>query len=207
MSMESHGKSRLNCVCKCSTGLRSADKPAIHILAGGERMHPRYNPGTALVRIGIRTQLVNLIWRRDDGLKHHLIRDGLIIVQPFSDQTGMSLQLSAASRVRTNADFRLRTRTGRSLFQSRINPSLSLSIKALSLYEHESCANQRLNSIADKPKGALTSIPFNCDTTNLYVQRFLLHCTMIRLSFQSIFFLFPMLHVKQISTILLQFVQ
>ena len=34
MSMSPHGRSRLNCVCRWSSGLRSAWSPAIHILAG-----------------------------------------------------------------------------------------------------------------------------------------------------------------------------
>ena len=34
MSISPQGRSRLNCVCRCRSGLRSAVKPAIHIFAG-----------------------------------------------------------------------------------------------------------------------------------------------------------------------------
>ena len=34
MSISAHGRSRLNCVCRCSSGFRSAASPAIHIFAG-----------------------------------------------------------------------------------------------------------------------------------------------------------------------------
>ena len=34
MSMVAHGRSRLAWVCRCSSGLRSASRPEIHILAG-----------------------------------------------------------------------------------------------------------------------------------------------------------------------------
>ncbi len=33
-SMSAHGSSTLACVCRCSSGLRSASRPAIHIFAG-----------------------------------------------------------------------------------------------------------------------------------------------------------------------------
>ena len=34
MSMSAHGSATLACVCRCSSGLRSASSPAIHIFAG-----------------------------------------------------------------------------------------------------------------------------------------------------------------------------
>ena len=34
MSISAHGSSRLNCVCRCRSGFRSAASPAIHIFAG-----------------------------------------------------------------------------------------------------------------------------------------------------------------------------
>ncbi len=34
MSMVAHGSARLSWVCRCSSGLRSASRPVIHILAG-----------------------------------------------------------------------------------------------------------------------------------------------------------------------------
>ena len=34
MSMSAHGRSRLYCVCRCTSGLRRSVNPPIHILAG-----------------------------------------------------------------------------------------------------------------------------------------------------------------------------
>ena len=34
MSISAHGSSTFACVCRCSSGLRSASRPAIHIFAG-----------------------------------------------------------------------------------------------------------------------------------------------------------------------------
>ncbi len=34
MSMSAHGSPTFACVCRCSSGLRSASSPAIHIFAG-----------------------------------------------------------------------------------------------------------------------------------------------------------------------------
>ena len=44
MSIVAHGMSRLYCVCKCATGLRSSLRPLIHILDGENVWHQVMKP-------------------------------------------------------------------------------------------------------------------------------------------------------------------
>ncbi len=55
MSMVDQGSRRLAWVCRWSSGLRSASRPEIHILAGGEGVHPRDETDAAVVGVRLQT--------------------------------------------------------------------------------------------------------------------------------------------------------
>src|SRR5665213_3611643 len=72
ISMDDHGSSRLNCVCKCRNGLVNDVRPAIHIFAGenvcihkispmqrSELLASRHSPRTSsgVVSTGLKTTL------------------------------------------------------------------------------------------------------------------------------------------------------
>ena len=53
MSMSAHGSATLAWVCRCSSGLRSASSPAIHILAGEKVCIQAITPTHAVVGVGL----------------------------------------------------------------------------------------------------------------------------------------------------------
>ncbi len=51
MSIAPHGRSRLNCVCRCRKGFWSEARPAIHILAGEKVCIQRTRPTQSLAAL------------------------------------------------------------------------------------------------------------------------------------------------------------
>ena len=68
MSMVDHGKSRLNCVCRCSMGFCNAVNPAIHILAGEKVCIHSDQAGALLGRVRLATDFEYRLRRGDDRL-------------------------------------------------------------------------------------------------------------------------------------------
>ena len=88
MSISPHGRSRLNCVCRWRRGLRSAWRPAIHILAGLKVCIHAITP-TQSSAADAATQAALILRLVSDRLEDDAHRDRRGVVQAGRDQRGV----------------------------------------------------------------------------------------------------------------------
>ena len=85
MSIVGHGRSSLNCVCRCSSGLSSACRPAIHMLRRRECVHPRDHADARVIRVRFQTHGPNALRRFDDWFAHDACRHCRGRIQALGD--------------------------------------------------------------------------------------------------------------------------
>ena len=89
MSISPHGRSRLNCVCRWSSGLRSAWSPAIHIFAGLKVCIHAITPTQSSAAEAATQAALIALGRLHDRLVDDADRDRLRLVQAGCDQGGV----------------------------------------------------------------------------------------------------------------------
>ena len=93
MSIVAQGMSRLCCVCRCRSGLRSAFSPLIHILDGENVWHQVIKPDALGCGVGLLAKRRGFLRRLDHRLEYDRRRDGRRAVQRRGDFPGVDRDL------------------------------------------------------------------------------------------------------------------
>ena len=94
MSISDQGSSRLNCVCRCSSGFCSAPRPPIHIFAGENVCIQAITPTQRLCGVRLEADLPDRLRALHDGLLHHADRDRRLGVERAGDLARVLVDLA-----------------------------------------------------------------------------------------------------------------